>query len=209
MKTLHVVGDSISMHYGPYLARYLGPEFNYSRKEGQAGNLDRPEGANGGDSSMVLDYLRECAATGKWWDVLVLNCGLHDVKRHEGQLQIPAGDYGRNIEQIFVRTIRSVTDYVIWVRTTPVIDEIHNARIGDFQRFNADIEEYNAIADREVSLTADWTIDLNGFCRALGGAEMLVDHVHYTEPARQLQGAYIAGCINGFFGGRWCQRYLS
>ena len=200
MKTIHVVGDSISIHYGPYLERYLGPAFGYSRKEGQAGNLDRPEGANGGDSSMVLAYLRECADAGTHWDILLLNCGLHDVKRYDGQLQVPAGDYEQNLGQILT-VARRLADYVIWIRTTPIIDDIHNARMSDFQRFDADVEAYNAIADEEAAIGADWTIDLNAFCRALGGAEIVADHVHYTEPARQLQGAFIAGHIHGFFSG--------
>ena len=198
MKTLHVVGDSISIHYGPYLERYLGPAFSYSRKEGEIGNLDRPEGANGGDSSMVLKYLRECVAAGESWDVLVLNCGLHDVKRYDGQLQVSADDYRKNLAQILGEVGRQLADYIVWIRTTSVIDDIHNTRISDFERFDADVEQYNAIADEEV-FAADWVIDLNTFSRALGGAEVVADHIHYIEPARQLQGAFIAGHINGFF----------
>lgn len=200
VKSIHVVGDSISMHYGPYLAQYLGPAYAYSRKEGRVGNLDRPEGDNGGDSSMVLAYLRECAAARKYWDILAINCGLHDVKRHSGRLQISAGDYERNLVQILVKVVRRLADYVIWIRTTPVIDEIHNARMSDFQRFNADVEQYNAIAD-EVATAADWMIDLNGFCRVLGGAEIYVDHVHFTAEIQRLQGAFIAGHILAFMGG--------
>ncbi|MEM7108775.1 MAG: hypothetical protein AAF519_11155, partial [Bacteroidota bacterium] len=59
---IFVIGDSISIHYGPYLAQYLGTDFQYARKgdNGEAfKNLDIPVGANGGDSRMVLDYLRE------------------------------------------------------------------------------------------------------------------------------------------------------
>jgi lysophospholipase L1-like esterase len=201
MKTIHVIGDSISIHYGPYLEHYLGPAFSYSRKEGQIGNLDRPEGANGGDSSMVLAYLRECVDAGAHWDILALNCGLHDIKRYAGKRQVPADDYRKNLVQIFVKVIREVADYVIWIRTTPVIDAIHNARMSDFQRFDADVDKYNAIADREAFHAADWTVDLNGFCRTLGGAEIYADHVHFTEPAQQLQGVYLAGCIHGFFSG--------
>jgi len=38
MLTLHVVGDSISMHYGPFLERYLSGLLAYSRKEGMPGD---------------------------------------------------------------------------------------------------------------------------------------------------------------------------
>jgi len=62
MKTVHIIGDSISIQYGPYLAKYVAPHCQYSRKEGEVGNMDVPNGANGGDSSMVLEYLRKCIA---------------------------------------------------------------------------------------------------------------------------------------------------
>src|SRR5690349_9184446 len=78
---LHVVGDSISMQYGPDLERMLAGAAAYSRKQGRSRDLDRPEGANGGDSAMVLAYLRELAGlAGEPFALLVLNCGLHDIK---------------------------------------------------------------------------------------------------------------------------------
>jgi hypothetical protein len=46
-KAVYVVGDSISMHYGPYLKKYLQNCFVYDRKreEGQPEtNLDKPMG---------------------------------------------------------------------------------------------------------------------------------------------------------------------
>jgi len=67
MKKLYVIGDSISMHYGPDLEAMLESVMAYSRKSGQEEalkNLDRPAGANGGDSSMVLAYLRAVQAAG-------------------------------------------------------------------------------------------------------------------------------------------------
>lgn len=48
---LFVIGDSISIFYGPYLKKYVEGKFDYDRKrdKGEAmKNLDNPVGANGG-----------------------------------------------------------------------------------------------------------------------------------------------------------------
>ena len=61
-RKLFVIGDSISIHYGPYLKAITKGKFEYDRKTGldQAlTNLDKPTGANAGDSLMVLEYLTE------------------------------------------------------------------------------------------------------------------------------------------------------
>jgi hypothetical protein len=59
-KTVFVIGDSISIHYGPFLKKMVNEKYNYDRKgnmEDALKNLDKAIGANGGDSSMVLEYL--------------------------------------------------------------------------------------------------------------------------------------------------------
>ena len=60
--SIFVIGDSISIQYGPYLQKALAPWCGYARKSGEEAalkNLDNPMGANGGDSSMVHDYVAE------------------------------------------------------------------------------------------------------------------------------------------------------
>lgn len=61
MKKIFVVDDSISIQYGPFLEKYLQGIMRYSRKEGTEEalqNLDIPQGANGGDFSRVVAYLK-------------------------------------------------------------------------------------------------------------------------------------------------------
>ncbi|MBN1864300.1 MAG: hypothetical protein JW808_05315, partial [Victivallales bacterium] len=74
---VYVIGDSISIQYGPYLREYLRGFMEYARKEGEAEallNMDKPLGANGGDSSMVLSFLKaKAAAGGIDADFLLLN----------------------------------------------------------------------------------------------------------------------------------------
>ena len=61
-RSIFVIGDSISIHYGLYLKEMIKDRFNYNRKSGLKDalkDIDRPIGANAGDSSMVLEYLTE------------------------------------------------------------------------------------------------------------------------------------------------------
>jgi lysophospholipase L1-like esterase len=194
---VHVVGDSISMQYGPGLERMLAGIAAYSRKEGRSRDLDRPEGANGGNSAMVLAYLQELAAAGQApFALLLLNCGLHDIKIDAGGTahQVAIDAYESNLRAIAALAPR-LARRVAWARTTHVIDARHQRLSPSFARHDADVDAYNAVADVVMRAAGAHVIDLNGFTRALGGDEVFCDHVHFTEPARALQAAFLAGHI--------------
>lgn len=192
MKSVHIVGDSISIHYGPYLERYIKERLIYSRKEGSNGNLDLPEGANGGDSSMVLEYLNECKSQNLHWDVVVINCGLHDIKKINEVYQISIDNYQKNLIAIFDIS-KELSKKIVWVNTTPVIDEIHNSRKKEFQRYDEDVVRYNNVADKIAEVNNAYIIDLYSFCKTLGNSEIYQDHVHFKTEFRKLQAAFIAG----------------
>lgn len=201
--SLFVIGDSISIHYGPYLPAYLGDQFAYDRK----GGIYRPETdisepvINGGDSSLVLQYLCELLEKKFQTDWLLLNCGLHDIKRH-GQtknLQVPPEQYRENLVDILALA-RDRAQKIVWVRTTPVDDNIHFARTKEFLRFNKDVLEYNAIADEIFGGAQCPVIDLYGFTGSLD-ENLYVDHIHYNVPVRKLQAAFIAGHLRALAGG--------
>ncbi len=192
LPTLHVVGDSISIHYGPYLQAMLTDVMTYSRKTAPDGNLDDSGAANGGDSSLVLDYLRMLQPD-RPFALLLINCGLHDIKRDVATHapQVSPDRYQANLREILTQAQR-LAARTIWVRTTPVIDERHNRLNTTFQRFAADVEVYNAAADRIMHERDVATIDLFTFTRNLG-QEVYVDHVHFTDQVRAQQAAFIAG----------------
>lgn len=201
MRSLHLVGDSISIHYHPHLERHLAGRLAYSRKTGDHGNLDKPQGANGGDSAMVLAYLRGCREAGWAWDALAVNCGLHDIKTAPGtqDRQVPDEAYRANLTAI-VDAGRAVAPRLLWIRTTPAVAAVHNARSTGFHRFEADQQRYNAIADAVMTAAGVPLIDLDGFTRSLGGDEIFCDHVHFTEPVRALQAAFMAGSLQALVG---------
>ncbi len=62
MKKMILLGDSISLHYGPFLAEYLKGEYRIYSKPGvdQAlKDIDNAVCGNGGDSFKVLEYIKE------------------------------------------------------------------------------------------------------------------------------------------------------
>lgn len=199
---LFVLGDSISMHYGPYLQRYLRGWMEYARKPGNQdaqANLDEPQGANGGDSSRVLAYLKDTLASGPIdADLLLINCGLHDIKTDPatGQRQVPLETYRANLRAI-VDLCRTGGSRLIWVRTTPCDEAVHNTGCVEFHRFAVDCERYNAAADQIMNQAGVPMIDLHGFTDNLGD-DLYCDHVHFHDHIRQKQGAFIAGWLAGF-----------
>lgn len=200
-RSIFVIGDSISIHYGPYLKIFIQEEFHYDRKRGvdeALENLDKPICANAGDSSMVLKYLHEEMDKQVKYDILLLNCGLHDIRvdRNTTELQIKAERYKRNLEEI-INLAKRMSNEVMWVTTTPIIDKIHNSRSEGYLRFSKDLKLYNEIAEKIMVKHNIITIGLYNFTSSLG-KDIYCDHVHFQDDIRKLQAAYIAGCLNNF-----------
>ena len=200
---VYVIGDSISIQYGPFLEQYLRGFMRYARKaedsEAKAG-LPDPLGQNGGDSSMVLRFVEAAEkAGGLGADILLLNCGLHDIKTtpDSGEKQVPIDAYEENLKKILASANRMGMK-VVWVRTTPVDDNVHNKPASTFFRFAADCAAYNGVADRVMKEAGVPEIDLFTFTNNLG-ENLFADHVHFPEPVREKQGAYIAGWLTAWW----------
>lgn len=197
--SIYVLGDSISIQYGPYLERYLRGVCSYSRKEGEEEallDLDKPQGANGGDSSMVLSFLKaKAGAGGIDADMLLFNCGLHDIKTDPatGRRQVLPGLYRKNLCNI-VEVIRGMGIRPVWIRTTPCDENVHNRRMKEFHRFSADCLAYNRIADAVMRSAGVPSIDLHSFTLNLGN-DLYCDHVHFHEHIREKHAAFIAGVV--------------
>jgi len=201
IKKLLVIGDSISLGYGPDLKSMLVNEFEYTTKNANAdaGNLDFPTGPNGGDSRMVLAYLRTLKGDKNFHaDLLLLNCGLHDVKtdRKTNKIVIDSEHYANNLDSIF-RLLRKMKLPIIWVRTTPVNDSIHNSKNVGFYRYNKDVLRYNEIADSICRRHKVLVVDLYSFTDQFP-VSAYADHVHYKPEFAKLQAAYIAGYIDNY-----------
>lgn len=184
------------MQYGPFLRRYLGSRVIVARK----GDLEKAEGLdpNGRDSTEVLAYLRGLIAARRFRaDLLLLNCGLHDIKRHRitQAYQVDPAQYRANLRALAAES-PLLAEKVAWVSTTPVDDRTHNALNTEFSRYNADVLIYNDIARDEMHAASIPIIDLYSFTTSLAEpAQLYADHVHYVEEIQKLQGAFIAGSL--------------
>lgn len=198
-RNLFIIGDSVSIHYGPYLKKMIEYKFNYDRKRGieQAlEDLDTPIGANAGDSKMVLQYLQEEYAKNTKYDILIINCGLHDVRvdRLTNKIQVELKEYEMNLSKI-IEVSKSMANKTMWVGLTPVIDEIHNSRKEGFLRYNNDVVKYDTAAMKIMKALKIPCIDMYNFTQSLG-EDVYSDHVHFKNQVRKLHAAFIAGYLN-------------
>lgn len=192
--SIYLVGDSISIDYHPHLAEVLEDGYAYRRKGGLTEarrNLDLPRGANGGDSACVLAHLREALAEGLPEKVVAVNCGLHDIKRSpdSGEIQVSQDVYRNNLQEI-VSLLHASGKRMLWIRTTPVDEAQHRKCNGTFNRFEADLAAYNAIADEVMHDAGVDSIDLCGFTASLPGP-LFRDHVHLFPEISRAQAGYI------------------
>ncbi len=189
MRSVFVIGDSISIHYGPYLKEKMHGKYNYARKGVPSLNIF--DDANAGDSSMVLDYLEMQFALGTKYDVVLFNCGLHDVRLDRETLQrnIDEELYRENLTKI-VNLLLKMANRVVWLSTTPIVDKIHNKRAFGFYRLEEDITKYNKIASDIMHKNGIASIDLFNFAAQLKG-DLYLDHVHFIERVREQQAGFI------------------
>ncbi|MCE9590591.1 MAG: hypothetical protein K8S99_08725 [Planctomycetes bacterium] len=203
---LFILGDSVSIQYGPFLAAMVAGSFRYARKSGReaaAKNLDTPEPENGGDSRCCLAYLSAALKNGELQtDVLLLNCGLHDIKVRSADpdraTQVPIDEYRANLAKI-ISLVTGAGICLIWVRTTPVEESQHNPPGSGMHRHSANVDRFNAAADEVMAKHGVPAIDLHGFSLGMGPLkETLSDGRHFHEPIQRLQAAHIAGWLRGY-----------
>ena len=204
MASVLLIGDSISLDYGTCLPAFLDKDIIVYDKPGREEaykDLDTPLGGNGGDSSMVLAYLRELQAQAKLnCDLFVFNCGLHDIKRSRETdlLQIPLDAYIRNLHSI-LDLMQSQNIPTVFINSTPSATERYSKMRG-FYRLTEDIPVYNAAAEKVMTERKIPVIDLYAFTRALEleGDALFRDHTHFRPEVIKLHGAFVAGHINAF-----------
>ena len=93
--------------------------------------------------------------------------------------------------------MESFRTQLIWVRTTPIDEAIHNRYSLGFYRYFADCIEYNCAADYIMKDNNVPVVDLFNFTINLGD-NIFCDHVHFVEAVRKKQAAYLAGSLAGW-----------
>ena len=191
MRHYHVLGDSTTYYAFPYLEQAVSGKIQVTRKGMGVyfnGDMNTDSIINGGDSACVWDYLLHDAPD---FDVLVFNCGLHDIKTVNGIPQQTTAEYRNNLEAVLAQ-MESADKPVIWISSTPVNDALHAERCKDFSRLDSNVRAYNAIAHEVMAAHGVPEIDLYTFTVQLGGSEMYRDHVHFTQEVCRKQADYVA-----------------
>ncbi len=199
-KQILMIGDSISILYGPYLKENLQNKFTYRVKSNLKDaivNLDNPNGANAGNSRMILEYFKNYDKAEIKFndDIILLNCGLHDIKTDPktGMVAISLIEYKSNLDSIY-QIIKHLNKKLIWINSTPVNDSIHNSKQVGFYRFNNDIIKYNSAADSIFNSYQVPIIDLYTSSKTFP-AKSYSDHVHYKTEYSKLQAKFISDIL--------------
>ncbi|MDE1176030.1 MAG: SGNH/GDSL hydrolase family protein [Edaphobacter sp.] len=198
---LFLVGDSISIYYTPFLQSDVANIYSFSRKtspkpESIAQQLSDPE-VQGGNSRMVLEYLQKRYEQEDFRpDVVLINCGLHDIKRipQTNAIAIDPSEYRSNLEKM-IALVRKHHGKIVWINSTPVDDARHNSLSKEFYRYDRDVIQYNEIARQIFSSAGAPVIDLYTFTKQLGAGHY-IDHIHWDEGTRSQQAAFIAGFLS-------------
>ncbi len=185
IKTVILIGDSIRLGYQAVVQQQL------------AGTAEvwGPE-MNGGDSRKILDHL-DAWVIARRPDLVHINGGLHDIKTpfDSDARAVPLPQYQANVREIFTRIRRNTTAAVIWATTTPVNYAWHHAN-KDFDRFEADVDAYNAAA---VAVAREFDVPVNDLHAAVIAAGrdalLLPDGVHLTDSGYALLGAAVARAV--------------
>jgi hypothetical protein len=200
LPAFYLVGDSISIDYHAALEQECAGRYRYRRKGGielARRDLDRAQGANGGDSAAVLAHLREMLGErGDLPATIVINCGLHDIKTNPetGARQVPLEDYRRNLQAI-VDLVRDHGRRLVWVTTTPVDETRHNARSRAFHRFERDRADYDNVAREIMAMQGVPVIDLHAFTARMDESTYR-DHVHFEPEVSRRQARFVREALD-------------
>lgn len=179
-----LVGDSIRMGAEPHVRARLPA----------AWRVWSP--AENGESSHTLRAKLDAWLPAGAFDLIHLNCGLHDLRHDPGRDRPVAtpDEYAGNLRAIFA-ALASGGATVIWATTTPIDEAAHNA-VKASRRYAADVAAYNRIAV-ELARAAGFRInDLHAaLSRASPGDLLLPDGVHFTADGYARIGALIDAAL--------------
>ena len=170
-----LVGDSIRMCYAPLVAKRL---------EGKAIVISAKP--NGEDTVNVLRNLDDWVIKERP-DLVHINAGLHDLKVTVKSYQVPLADYEKNLQTILERIRTGTKATIIFATSTPILDTLHAQRKVGFDRFEADVQKYNAAAAAVMKRAGVPVNDLHALVED-GGRDRLMasDGTHYTEQGYEL-----------------------
>jgi hypothetical protein len=167
-----ILGDSISIGYLRPLREILKDKANVQHP---------PENCLSSRHTLqkIEQYLGD-----KPWDIIVFNCGIHDLTYRDakrkflkpkdgGKIDVPIDEYQENLEKIVVR-LEKTGAKLIWCTTSPVGDHVDH-------RQPADVTKYNAEAKVVMEKHCIQIVDPHRELSKLGKPKLTADGVHFTR----------------------------
>jgi isoamyl acetate esterase len=176
-----LIGDSIRMHYQPYVGSELRSE---AEIDGPSENCESSRKTR----ARLAEWLESHPA-----DLIHINCGLHDIRVDHGATgpQVPLNEYVANVEAI-LRHAQGHADRVIWATSTPINEALHQ-RIKESRRSEADLFRYNE-AGKDVARANG--VEINDLWKVIvshGAGDLWEqDGVHFNDHGYMLLGRRVA-----------------
>lgn len=184
MKKIVLIGDSIRMGYQETVRAELS----------DVAEIWAPE-ENGGTSTNILAHLDEWIIA-RNPDIVHINCGLHDLRKEaDSTARTPLPQYIENVRTLLSKIQAETNVTIIWASSTPVNEAMHNKN-KKFDRFEADVERYNAAA---AEIANDLNISINdifAMVKSIGRDNiMLDDGVHFSPEGYTQLGKKVAAYL--------------
>ena len=169
---VRLIGDSITMGYTQSLREFLK----------KSANVQHPT-ENCGASRRIVEHLDQYLGD-KPWDVIQLNCGIHDLTylnaagkvatpAEGAKVQVPLDEYRSNLEKI-VERLKKTGAKLIWCTTTPLNKPPAFRLTGDVGRYN-DVA-YDVMKKHGIQIN-----DLNRQVLKLETPMWASDGVHFSQ----------------------------
>ena len=182
MPKVLIIGDSISTGYTPAVAAELA---------GVAEVVHSP--GNASDCTNIIANVDAWLAEANP-QVVVLNCGLHDVKREDEKrdhCRVPLEFY-KTILPAIIDKVLGNGRRALWVNTTPVIEKRHQA-VKPFARYNKDVDACNKAARGIAKKAGLPIVNLNKTVLRMDiESAMTEDGAHFLPEAYDVLGKKVA-----------------
>ncbi len=179
-----IVGDSISLGYGQFIADWLPKTYSVTRIP-----------TNGGSSANLLAHA-EAWIIRPQPNIIIVNAGIHDCTANGSRIgaQTTRDEYAQNMSRI-IRKIKSDTDARLIVLTTTPLNEAITGSWPDVAR-NSEIDARNDILRTICAREGVELLDLNAVIRPRV-AELTSDGIHRNAEGDRITAQFVADGILG------------
>ena len=176
------IGDSVSINTMPQLTQELRATANLC-------HIYSNDGTTGHGVDCLHEWLSD-TAPGVRWDYVLVNFGLHDIKRRlSGAPATTQSEYRRNL-RVIVDGIRRYGASPIWVTTTPFPASLLGTKFSD-------PAPYAAISANEMRALSVPIIDTYDLILPNNATGHRPNDVHWSGAATEILSNAIAGALTG------------